>query len=66
MDSVSHDSRASAFVTSTAVLLSITLVFYALRLYVRTSLVRSLAWDDTVLGFAMVSRLFRFLRLLFR
>jgi hypothetical protein len=48
-------SRSKAVLIVTSVFLAISLISVALRIFVRTRIVRAFGWDDTIMVVAMVS-----------
>jgi hypothetical protein len=48
-------SRSKAILIVTSIFLGISLISVALRIFVRTRIVRAFGWDDSIMVLAMVS-----------
>jgi hypothetical protein len=48
-------SRSKAILIVTSIFLAISLISVALRIFVRTRVVRAFGWDDSIMVLAMVS-----------
>ena len=54
-DPTLNASRSKAILIVTSIFLAISLISVALRIFVRTRIVRAFGWDDSIMVLAMVS-----------